>query len=136
MPNHRDLNLAKYSISKSRYRELYYFCLQYDERARKIADLEQLQVKAPDGMPHGTGISDPTAQAGFLASQLRLQNEAMEKSAREADAGLYCWLLDAVRYGLTYNNLKVMKQIPCGQEYFHKARRKFFYILDGKQNEI
>lgn len=55
----RDVNLSEFNISKYAYRELRYFCLQYHEKKEKAAMARSLPGLG-DGMPHGSGVSDPT----------------------------------------------------------------------------
>ena len=49
MPNTRDLSLDEYGISKARYRELYYFCLQYKEMVAEKNDCYSLSGRIRSG---------------------------------------------------------------------------------------
>lgn len=57
-----DIRLDKYQISRNRYRELKYMCLQYREKKDEIRDLRELSGSGYDGMPHGSDVTNPTAQ--------------------------------------------------------------------------
>lgn len=132
----RDLVLDKYNISRSRYRELYYFCLQYDERRR---DIEKLQHQTPpkaDGMPRGGGISNPTERVGIKIAQLAMENKIMEQAAIEASPDLCFWLLEAAKYDLKYDFLHLREGMPCGKNEFQKLRHKFYYLLDQKKRNL
>ena len=132
----RDLNLEKYNISKDRFRELYYFCLQYDDRKTQLNSLYGLHATAQDGQPHGSGISDPTARDGAIAAVLSRDNEIMEQSALEASGDLYQWILEAVKYDLKFEYLRMSRGMPCSYNEFKQARRKFYYVLDKKKSQI
>lgn len=132
----RDLSLEKYNISKYRYRELYNFCLQYDERRRQIEELQHQSPSPSDGMPKGSGISNPTALVGTRIATLSAENKIIEQSAREASPELCYWLLEAAKYDLKFDFLHLREGMPCGKNEFQKLRRKFYYILDQKKRNL
>lgn len=131
-----DLKLDKYNISPQRYRELYYFCLQYDQRRAQIENLRHKSSPPPDGQPRGNGTGDPTARAAIAAATKSKENEIIEQSAIEAGGDLYPWLFEAICYELKYNYLHTAKGMPCGRNEFDRIRHKFFYILDQKKDAI
>lgn len=134
MPNERDLKLDEYAISKYAYRELKYFCLQYPEKKRRIADLHNpLRAMNYDGMPHGTSPGEPTARAAELAASLSGDIEIIEQTAIEADCDIYQYIILAVSEDVPYHFLRTLKSIPCGRDYFNQRRRKFFYLLAKKK---
>lgn len=133
----RDLKLDKYNISAARYRELLYFCLQYDDRRQRIDDLREPQRSPQDGQPHGSSVSDPTAKNGSIAAVLSRENEIIEQSAIEAGGGdLYRWLLEAVTNNYSYNFMRMTENMPCGRNEFNEIRHKFFYVLDQKKSQV
>ena len=136
MTKHRDLKLDKYNISRSRYRELYYFCLQYDERKKKMEELRYPSPPKSDGMPRGSGISNPTERNGMMAACLSLENKVMEQAAVEASSDLHPWILKAAKYDLKFDYLHLCEGMPCGKNEFQKLRHKFYYILDQKKREL
>ncbi len=138
MPNERDLKLDEYGISKYAYEELKAFCLQYPEKKRKIGDLHNpLRAMNYDGMPHGSGVGEPTARAAELAAILSHDCEMIEQAAIEADSAIYQEILKNVtRHGVGYWQLRCVDEIPCSKKYFYKQRRKFFYILACKKQMI
>lgn len=129
----RDLNLEKYHISKNRYRELYYFCMQYTERAAEIEELRYPSGHPPDGMPKGTVTSDRTASVAVKAAQLDSDNDLIRQAAEEAGGTLAPWILKAVTNGMNYNAMRMQEHIPCNEKEFRRIRHKFFYILDQKK---
>ena len=123
----KDLALDKYGISKERYRELLYFCMQYNEWKDSI----DYGLGSPSGTnePRGTGIGNPTEKIA-IKNQRALDNcRLVEESARLAGDCIWKYLLKNVTEGITYEYMDV----PCGRRYFYEARRKFFYILSQKK---
>lgn len=126
----KDLALKKYNISKERYRELKYFCLQYEEWKKQLSLCASLQVPQLTGMPGGKNkISNPTADAAVKRSELMEKCAFVEQAAIEADAELYPYLLKNVTQGIPYEYMPV----PCCRQKFYNVRRKFFYKLSQKR---
>lgn len=136
MAKHRDLKLEKYNISRSRYRELYYFCLQYDERKKEMEELRYLSPPKSDGMPRGSGTSNPTERNGMRAAKLAFENQIMEQAATESSLELSPWILKAAKYDLKFDYLHLCEGMPCGKNEFQKLRHKFYYILDQKKRNL
>lgn len=129
MPNRRPLRLSRYHISQDKYQELYYFCKQYWEREKEIGFLRGLTEVKQDGMPKGTGISDPTYQKAEKIMKLRKENELIEQSAKEANPGVYQYILKNVTQGIPYEYM----QVPMGRRQFYETRRLFFKLLSEKR---
>lgn len=133
MPNKRDLKLDEYGISKLAYRELINFCLQYDEKKKKIKDLHD-PYRSPKitGMPNGNRISNPVEQAAIKAEQLSRDIELIHNTAQEADGEIVDAILKNVTQGIQYDYLEV----PCGRRQFYEKRQKFFCLLAVKKGII
>ena len=138
MANVRSLNKKKYGISKNRFHELYYHCLQYDEWKTKIREL-QCTLR---GMQYGkiamsgNAITSSTEEAAIECAELSAKCDVIELTAKEADNELYEYLLEAVTHkGVTYKYLSARKRIPCGPDRFYDRRRKFYWLLDKKLKE-
>ena len=129
MPNSKDLSLDKFGISKEKYRELKYFCRQYCEKKQKVIDLMSLKATNLNGLPGGSGVSDPTAEKALKAAKEQADIDLIEQTVREAEPGIYKWLLVSVTEGIPYEQMPV----PCGRRQFYEARRKFFYLLSEKR---
>jgi hypothetical protein len=135
MTRRRDLRLKdKYSISTKRYRELFYFCLQYPEWQNELEFLTD-SLKSPElsGMPHGTEKSDTTANLAIRRAELSKKCELIKQTALEADSEIYQYIIKNVTTDYAgYNYLRTVLNMPCGREKFYKSRRRFFYLLDKK----
>ena len=75
----RDMKLSDYHISRARYNELKYFCMQYYEKKQKLAHAYSLPAIKSDGQP------------------------------KEADEEISRWLLMNVTEGIAYEYLDVPK---------------------------
>ena len=132
MANIRTLNKDKYNISNYRFRELYYFCLQYDEMKSKLAaERNPLKGVQYSAMPTSGSTGNPTMNAAIKAAELSRKCEAIETAARNADPELYNHIIFAVTHeGVTFNYLKTVREIPCERDRYYNSRRKFYYHLD------
>lgn len=132
MANVRSLNKDKYRISNFRFRELYYFCLQYDEWKERLKDIRNpIKGIQYNGMPSSGNPGDPTAKAAIECAEISKKCAIVEAAARAADPELYEFLLYAVTHeGISFNILKVQKDIPCERDRYYNSRRKFYFHLD------
>ena len=141
MSDRRDLKLDKYNISKFAYRELYNFCLQYDEKKSKLSGLYGLSITPISGMPHGSTVGTPTENKALLAARISADCELIEQSALAVGGMCYPWLLDGVTIeGCSYD---VMNQeeycrgiIPIGKNKYYTMRRQFYWLLAIKKGVI
>ena len=129
MPSKRDLKLDTYGISKARYREMYYFCLQYREMVKEKLGCYFLDSQSHYGPRGKGGKADHTASKAVKAAALGDKIRLIEQTAKEADPDLYPWLLEAVTTGKSWDELCP----PCGIRQFRQLRRKFYTILDTKK---
>lgn len=123
----RDLSMEKYGISKEKYRELMYFCMQYEDMKRSVE--YGVRSTAIDGQPIRKGAGSQT-EGQAMRNEKHIQEIRMiEEAAREADKELYPYILQAVTSGTSYDYMDV----PAGRRKFYEARRKFFYVLSKKR---
>lgn len=124
----KDLKIK--NLSKYRYRELKYLCLQYNELKEKLRELSLESIKAVQitGMPSAHNISNTTEDIVIKKSEIERKIKAIEQSAIEADGGIYQEILINITEGIAPQYLN----IRCSRELFYKKRRLFFSILDTK----
>lgn len=132
--NVRPLSEKKYNISKHRFRELYYFCLQYqewlDELKYKTDDVGSVEIT---NMPTSHNTNSNVERLALRRAQLEEKCKILEQTAIEADPDLYQYILKAVtNEGISYNYLKMIMNIPCGKKMWYDRRRKFYYLLSEK----
>jgi len=150
MASTRPIKLDEWDISWEEYKELTYFCLQYDRKKRDAAALLTIKLSTPTPatyhkggkefgtfLPHGSGrTSDPVAATAAKRERLLADVRMIEQAAREAGRlrdgyNISAALLKAVttRGGVqaAMSNPNICP--PCGKNEFYAARRKFFWIL-------
>lgn len=69
-----------------------------------------------------------TEREAIRRERIRRKLDKIENAAREADAAIFPWILDAAAYGRTFDEEKA-KGLPCEQTMYYEKRRKFYYIL-------
>lgn len=134
MPNIRSLNKNKYNISKHRFLELYYLCLQYDELQQELKQKrDALKGTQCSGMPSSGIRGNPTENIAIDCAEISKKCSAIEHAARKADPELHEYIFFAVTHeNITFNYLKMKKNIPCERDRYYSSRRKFYYYLDQK----
>lgn len=139
MANVRSLNKDKYNISNYRFRELFYFCLQYEEWKEALKEMRNpLKGLQYSGMPSScSGIpGNPTEKIGIASAELSHKCALIEAAARAADPELYEYIIFAVTHeNITFKYLKAQKNIPCERDRYYNSRRKFYYVLDKKMRK-
>lgn len=137
MANVRMLNKDKYKLSKYRFRELYYFCLQYDEWKDQLSDKRNpLKGMQYSGMPASGNPGNQTEAAAIACAEISAKCEMIEQAAKDADPELWNYIIYAVTHeDITFNFLKVQKEMPCERDRYYNSRRKFYFILDNKMRK-
>lgn len=132
MPNIRTLNKDKYNISNYRFRELYYFCLQYNEWMQALKEKQNaLKGTQYSGMPSSANVSNPTEQIAIECAELSHKCNAIKTAAKAADPELYEYIIYAVtNEKVSFKFLKMQKEIPCESDRYYNSRRKFYFLLD------
>ncbi|MCB7321272.1 hypothetical protein [Lacrimispora sp. 210928-DFI.3.58] len=121
----RDMKLSDHSISRAKYNELKYFCMQYGEKKQKLLEGYGLNAVVNDGMPKSSLSGNPTAQEAVRRAVIQEDIVLIEKTAQEANKELYEWILKNVTEGIPYEWMDV----PAGRRQFYESRRYFFYLL-------
>lgn len=135
MGNVRPLNHKKYGISKNRFKELYYWCLQYnewkDELKYKTNTVNSIEI---NDMPTSHGGKDVTQSLALRREQLERNCRIIEQTVAEADDSIYRYLLRAVTdENVTYRYLNMIMGMPCGKKMYYDRRRKFYWLLGQKK---
>jgi len=141
-PRLRDLTWDDYGITKEKYRELKYFCLQYGQKKRLAKSLAEGSLPAIGfGGSGGSSshISTPTETQAIRHAAVT------EKAARDcrlieeaamwaASAGGYAraWrsLLRSVTEDIGYDRIVGLYSVPFGKTDWAAVRRAFYYRLD------
>lgn len=157
MPSTRPIKLTEWGISWEEYKELTYFCLQYERKKAEAAALLTIRMSTPvpviyhkggkeygTFMPHGGGgTSDPVAVTAAKREKLLADVHMIEQAAiiageLEGGYNIYSTLLKAVttRGGVKAVFANPNTKPPCGKNEFYAARRRFFWVLREMRSEI
>ena len=135
----RGIDLNEWNISWDEYKELDYFCRQYDRKRAEAAAMLTLRISTPDPvrlndgsgvfMPRGSGgVSDPVSAAAEKRDRLLRDVRMIEHAARIA-AGEYApYILKAVTKRCGVQRI-IADGCPCSERVFYRMRRKFYYTL-------
>jgi len=155
MPSTRPIKLDDWGISWEEYKELTYFCLQYEQKKRDAAALLTIRLSTPvpetyrrggkeygTFMPRGSGrISDPVAATAAkrdrLLRDVHMIEQAVAAACDGAGEGMYSALLKAVttRSGVQAVYANPDTRPPRNEKQFYQLRRRFFWILREMRNE-
>lgn len=143
MASTRPIKLDDWGISWEEYKELSYFCLQYERKRRDAAALLTLRLSTPAPetyhrggteygvfMPHGSGgISDPTAATAAKRDRLLRDVRMIEQAAQTAAGDMAPYILRAVTTRDGARKVRAAMAVPMGERQFYQLRRKFFWVL-------
>ena len=113
----RDTSLEEFGISNLAYRELIYFCLQYDEKKRKTTQKQLCEYTYQ--------------QIAIYRQDIRLIEDTA-KEISQNDITLYDNLIKNVCYQIPYEQLDTY----CGRRQFYEARKVFFVNLYAKRQKV
>ena len=126
---------GKYVLKKHEYLQAKWYALGYDayidEYNALSNDLRGIDYSKDRIQTSLTGSS--TEDFAMRRAALKQKIENIEQSAIEADPDLYQYLiLGVTQEGITYNALRMLKGLSCGQNEYYSIRRKFYYLLAKK----
>lgn len=128
-----------YWISVKEFRTVYYFALQYREWKQEY---DILANKGPGIAGYGDqehisdGCSSTERNAMKLAA-LSAKIDMIESTLKDAASDIYEYLLIGVtEEGASYKYLRMKYDIPCGKDYYYAARRRFYWKLSKKLNDV
>lgn len=125
---------SKYYLPKYQYKTVVNFCLQYHELKAQLKIIDGYHSGNNDGMPHGTGISDPVSNDAIRRAEIQGKIDIIESSVRESVTGvLQKYILEAItNEGIGYTYLRTNFNIPIGQRQFSDLRRKVYCSVAKK----
>lgn len=124
----------KYHINRHRYYELKHYCLQYHSWKKQYQRLDrELQIFVPNlcNNPVQTfNIADKTAELAIEKAELDRNIKLIETVAAASDPDIGGYILKAVTEGHSFNQMKMIHEIPCERDMFYDRYRKFFWLLN------
>lgn len=124
----------KYYISKYRYYELKYFCLQYFDYKRKSNSFNSFSKSNID-IIRTCEISNPTEQCSEARENYIFKIKAIERASALTDPVLKDYILIGITGNLSYEKLRARTDIPCSKSVYYELYHQFFYILNTILNQ-
>ena len=123
-------------ISQDRYQELLHFCRQYPEWKSEAASLLGIRAVKMDGLPHGSGKSDPVAMAAERREKLMEKISIVDECARAIGEGLwYAAIIQNVCIGRSYEQMDRALMPTSDKNAYFKRRREFFELLNKRTEQ-
>ena len=121
-------------ITHERYQELVHYCRQYPQWQAEASSLLGIRATKNDGMPHGTGISDPVAMAAERRDKLLAKMAIVDECAREIGEGKwYAAMIQHVCMQKKYEQIEKTLMPTSDRNAFYKQRRNFFKLIDKRK---
>ena len=123
-------------ISQDRYTELLHFCRQYPEWKTEAASLVGTHGLKLDGMPHGSSVGDPVANAAERRAGLLTKISIVDRCARTVGSGeWYAALIQNVCMGRSYSRIDATLFPTSKRQAFFLARKEFFLMLNLEKDK-
>ena len=120
-------------ISKNRYMQLMHFCRQYPEWKTEANSLRGIRAIKADGLPHGSGKSDPVAMTAEKRDRLLTKIGVVDECAKKIGNGeWYAAIIQNVCIGRSWTQMDVALMPTSNKNAFFRMRREFFEMLDKK----
>ena len=128
----------KYWLSNAAFYQAYYFALRYQEFKDTLEEMgDGSRGLSYDSQPHGSANKSSLEDLAIRRARISAKVDIIESACRLADAELYPWLIKAVtNNNVGYDYLYYQLEIPCSRGTFYERRRKFYYILSHKLDEL
>lgn len=120
-------------IPKHRYYELKHFCLQYKywKAHLTLSSSDTLKTASVIYGAKSNGQLNEVEATAIRRDILQKRIDTIERAARESDPVIGEYILKGATQGKSYDELNALYSLPCGREYYYKAYRRFFWILDS-----
>ena len=120
-----------FGISRDRYRELLYFCRQYQQWKAEASSLLGVGAQQYSTMPHGTDVSDPVGKAVQRRERLIGKCLIIERIADRIDGGKWrAALIQNICMGKALHFIDPVILPTSNRNEFYKQRRQFFILLN------
>ena len=121
-------------ISRDRYQELLHYCRQYPEWKTEANSLLGIRAIKADGLPHGSGTSDPVAAAAERREELLEKIKIIDDCALAIDGERwYASVIQNVCIGRSYEQMDRALMPTSNKNAYFKKRAEFFSLLDKRK---
>lgn len=120
------MNVTRIILKKwrSTEKELVYLRKEHKRLIDEIDALRELSVRAPDGMPHGSGISNPTEERAIrILDQMKARRKRLDEIYFRIEADER--LLDRINFAMV-----LAKNSDLLRRYYHDGVRPMQKVAD------
>ena len=121
-----------YWLPKNRYLEMKHFALQYDYWKEELNAIDIFGTRSLTKIDQELG--DPVAALAELRDLYIRNMHMVEDAADLTDEILGYYIFLTATKACTYENLRMMHNIPCNRNVYYEHLRRFYYILSGIRN--
>lgn len=125
-------NKKAYHVPKHRMYELKHFCLQYPDWKKQVNSINAYAKANINSLGRGSAKTSPVEVAILKGVAYRQMIDLVENTCKEVAGDLYSYLLKGITEGIGYPALNP----PCCKETYYDIYRRFFYLLDYRQNSL
>lgn len=134
----KDKDLAH--IDENRYRELRYFCFQYNSWKQEIKEIN-MDLKPGgmnyDGMPKSSSVSSETERKALRLALLQRKVDIIDEVANDISSVLGRYIIFyCTNRNTSFAYLKTKMNIPCSEPTFFRHRALFFRSLSSALDEF
>lgn len=123
-------------LKKDRYLELLHFCRQYPDWKAEADTLIGTHGQKVDGMPHGSSVGDPVANAAERRAGLLAKVDLVDRCAMAIDGGAwYAALILNVCIGVPYSQIDQPVLPTTARQAFYRSRKEFFLLLSSEKEK-
>lgn len=128
---------SKYYLTKNRFYELKYFCLQYKDWKLYLDSIDcGTHSRALTPYPRSTDVHSLVEEVAIRRDFYERRIALVESICKSTDPYIWRYLLKAVTEEVSYTYLKTYMNIPCGKDYYYDRYRKLFWLLDEECHRI
>lgn len=121
---------AKWYLSKYRFRTVANFCLQYRELKAESQDISGIKGVTYTGIPHGSGVGDPTARQAERIAEASRKVEIIERNVKLVAGELSYWMIRGLtEENMTYDKLRYEEGMPLPRNYYSQMRREIYWRI-------
>ena len=117
-------------LSKPEYLSAKYYALRYGDWLQEYNALSSsVSSVVLDGMPHGSGVGNPTEGLAIRRAEIKKKLDLIEKTAEEADKEFSKFILRRAINDESFERMNLNDGLYCSQRTFYRKMHAFYYLL-------
>ncbi|MDD4700328.1 MAG: hypothetical protein PHV07_08790 [Oscillospiraceae bacterium] len=117
-----------YYLPRSLYNRVLYIIRDYDRLCEQRKEIIYGSSNVESGMPHGSGISNPTERKAILLSQIESEISIIDKALRQIPPEYATYIFENIRYGYKCPSW-VQNKDNANKNTWSRWRCQFIYLV-------